>query len=300
MIEQICQINERFNWIDVTDPSAAEIEKLISDYHLPPKLIEDCLEPEHLPKYEKNQNTHFIILRVPEEFNHDNRKADNMQKISRKVVIFLMENTLVTIHRRPLEIFNPVMQKWKKVTPNINTPENHLLYDLLNTAFINFDKPIQQIVDRLANLESRLFTGKVQLEDIHLLKRRAFVYKRLCRMSLDVVQKTQTIFQNQTYHQDLKETLDDLYFYAEDIFENSNGLINIHLSLESQKTNEVMRMLTVISTFFMPLTFIVGIYGMNFKIMPELDWKYGYLFSWILMIATTLVIYLGFKRKKLL
>jgi magnesium transporter len=138
------------------------------------------------------------------------------------------------------------------------------------------------------------------LEDIYVLKRRSFVYKRLCRMSLDVVQKLEPIFKKQMYHQDLRETLEDLFFYAEDIFENTNGLVNIHLSIESQKTNDVIRLLTVISMFFMPLTFIVGLYGMNFKSMPEIQWEHGYLFSWMVMILTSLLTYVWFKRKKLL
>jgi magnesium transporter len=300
MIEQICQINENFTWFDVTDPTPSEIENLIKNHNIPSKLIEDCLDPEHLPKYEKNENIHFLIIRVPETFDLKNKKADNIQKISRKMVIFFADNILITIHRRPMEMLAPIIEKWTKNTTFINSPDSHLLYDILNCAFIHFNQPIQQIIDRLALLESKLFSTQILLEDIYILKRRAFVYKRLCRMSLDVVQKLQPIFKKQTYHQDLKETLDDLYFYAEDIFENTNGLINIHLSLESQKTNDVMRMLTVISMFFMPLTFIVGIYGMNFKIMPELEWEHGYLFSWVIMILTTLVIYIWFKKKKLL
>jgi len=300
MIEQIFTTNDQFTWIDVTNPSSAEINKLINDYKLPQQLIEDCLEAGHLPKYEKNQDIHFIILRVPEVFDPNSRQADNIQKMSRKIVIFLLENTLITIHRRPMEIFDPIISIWKNPQSLKSEPKYQLLYDLLNCAFTNFDKPIQQVIDRLAFLESNLFTSKISLEDIHLLKRRAFVYKRLCRMSIDVVQKLQNIFQKQTYHQDLRETLDDLFFYAEDIFETANGLINVQLSLESQKTNDVMRLLTVISLFFMPLTFIVGIYGMNFKIMPELEWRYGYLFSWVLMIATTLLVYFWFKKKKLL
>jgi magnesium transporter len=300
MIEQICQINENFTWLDVTNPSSSEVEKLIGDHKIPSKLIEDCLDPEHLPKYEKNDNIHFLIIRVPESFDPKNKKADNIQKISRKVVIFLSDNFLITIHRRPLEFLGPISQKWSKQTSGADFPKAHLLYDILNCAFVNFEQPIQQIIDRLAFLESKLFSSQVLLEDIYVLKRRAYVYKRLCRMSLDVVQKLLPVFEKQTYHQDLKETLDDLFFYAEDIFENTSGLVNIHLSIESQKTNDVIRMLTVISMFFMPLTFIVGLYGMNFKAMPEIEWEHGYLFSWVVMILTTALTYVWFKRKKLL
>jgi magnesium transporter len=82
----------------------------------------------------------------------------------------------------------------------------------------------------------------------------------------------------------------------EDLYENINSLLNIYISLSSQKTNEVMRVLTVFSAFFLPLTFLVGVYGMNFDYMPELKMKYGYLGIWAVMILTTLLIYRNFKR----
>ena len=86
----------------------------------------------------------------------------------------------------------------------------------------------------------------------------------------------------------------------EESVENSNQLMNTFLSISDQKNNEVVRLLTIFSAFFLPLTFIAGIYGMNFKIMPELNWKYGYLFSIVLMLAIVIVIYSWFRRKKIL
>jgi magnesium transporter len=76
--------------------------------------------------------------------------------------------------------------------------------------------------------------------------------------------------------------------------------MNTFLSISDQKNNEVVRLLTIFSAFFLPLTFIAGIYGMNFKIMPELNWKYGYLFSILFMLAIVIVIYSWFRRKKIL
>lgn len=80
--------------------------------------------------------------------------------------------------------------------------------------------------------------------------------------------------------------------------EDINNLLSLYLSISGQKTNEVIRVLTIFSVFFMPLTFIVGIYGMNFEHMPELHWEYGYVFSIFLMILVTVLIYLWFKRKE--
>jgi magnesium transporter len=86
----------------------------------------------------------------------------------------------------------------------------------------------------------------------------------------------------------------------EESVENSNQLMTTYLSISDQKNNEVVRLLTIFSAFFLPLTFIAGIYGMNFKIMPELNWKYGYLFSIVFMLVIVIVIYTWFRRKKIL
>jgi magnesium transporter len=86
----------------------------------------------------------------------------------------------------------------------------------------------------------------------------------------------------------------------EDVLENTMSLMNTFISLNGKKNNDVMRLLTVISMFFLPLTFVVGVYGMNFENMPELRWQYGYISVWILMIVTVAWVFWWFRRKKIL
>jgi magnesium transporter len=105
---------------------------------------------------------------------------------------------------------------------------------------------------------------------------------------------------NETQLQDLKESVSSLILQFEDFLDEANSLLNIYLSSNSQKTNEVMKLLTVFSAFFLPLTFLVGVYGMNFDILPELRWEYGYYIIWGVMIAVSLAIFGWFKRKKII
>lgn len=105
---------------------------------------------------------------------------------------------------------------------------------------------------------------------------------------------------NQTQVQDLKETVASLILQFDDFLDEANSILNIHLSTTSQKTNEVMKLLTIFSAFFLPLTFIVGVYGMNFQFIPELTWEFGYFLTWGIMAGISLVIYLWFKRKNIL
>ena len=107
-------------------------------------------------------------------------------------------------------------------------------------------------------------------------------------------------YQQSYQYQDIKDQLLNLLTINEESVENSNQLMTTYLSISDQKNNEVVRLLTIFSAFFLPLTFIAGVYGMNFDLIPELSWKYGYLFSLILMLLVVILIYLWFRRKKIL
>jgi magnesium transporter len=98
--------------------------------------------------------------------------------------------------------------------------------------------------------------------------------------------------------QSLKDEADRLYFYSDDLVETSNDLVQLSISLTSNRTNQVVRMLTLVSIFLLPLNLVAGIYGMNFRHMPELDWKYGYPTVMLFMILVELGIYWRLKHKK--
>ncbi|MFN5218150.1 MAG: CorA family divalent cation transporter, partial [Sphingomonadales bacterium] len=105
---------------------------------------------------------------------------------------------------------------------------------------------------------------------------------------------------NQTAFQDVKDQLFGLILGYEETMENSVNLLNTYLSINSRKTNDVMKLLTIFSAFFLPLTFIVGVYGMNFKNMPELFWQNGYYYAWGLMIAICIFIFIWFRKRKIM
>jgi magnesium transporter len=105
---------------------------------------------------------------------------------------------------------------------------------------------------------------------------------------------------NQTQLQDLKESVSSLILQFEDFLDEANSLLSIYISSNSQKTNEVMKLLTIFSAFFLPLTFIVGVYGMNFDVMPELRWENGYYISWGAMLGISLGIFIWFKLRKII
>lgn len=124
------------------------------------------------------------------------------------------------------------------------------------------------------------------------------VIKRLLWHAHNTVQKfVPHTESNQPQRQNLTERIDSLQFFADSLMDDLTSLLNIQISLTQNRTNDVMKVLTVFSAFFLPINFIVGVYGMNFHHMPELDWKYGYLFVWGVILSTVSWIYFWFWRR---
>jgi magnesium transporter len=183
------------------------------------------------------------------------------------------------------------------------------MLSVFNRAIQTFESPITINRNLLEDFETKVFRHSGEtLEDGYYLKRRANTFKRMLRMTLDILPSVAAEYKDEASAlQDVKEMGERLYFYAEEFLENINNLLGLYLSLSSHrmsaashKTNEVMRILTVFSVFFMPLNLITGIYGMNFEFMPELKWHYGYLLALCIMATITVSIMVYFKSKGVL
>src|SRR5207253_7357374 len=140
----------------------------------------------------------------------------------------------------------------------------------------------------MENLEDTItetHTSKEAVVRLHLLRRRLLCMKRLAWHLTTVVQRIPFPKDKKfsSFFTDLKEEVDSFSNFTDELLEDATSLANLELALASRRVNEIMRILTLFSVFFLPLTFIVGVYGMNFKFMPELNWEHGYAFAWVLM-----------------
>ncbi len=291
-----------FQWIDISDPSVKELHELADEFGIHKTSVQDCLEAYHLPKYERLEKHRFLILRVIEEIKDDN--ATTILELTRKIAIFVCNGFLLTVHRRDIAYLSELKVKWsERLRTYEGDPKDHLLLDLLSEGFQTFDQELDADGSVLDELELAVFDLKPKAYDLHALyrlKRRTSICKRLLRLSAEVVYRFSADIdpKSQIYARDLKEDLDNSIFYADDLQDSLNQLLATHHSIESQRANEVMRVLALFSAFFFPLTLIAGIYGMNFKYMPELDWIHGYPFSLALMAVTCIGVFTWFKRKK--
>ena len=292
-----------FRWIDVESPSEEEYEHLSSTYNLHPAAVKDCLLPSHLPKCERFGDVYFLILRI-----HDKNAApdaDEVGELTNKIAIFISQNFLITIHRKDAIYLSELQREWSDLSQVEDPSRRHLFNEIVDDVLNTYEDGLFYDDQQLDYIERLIFEGnngkekKTLIWELYLLKRRASIFRRmlqLTRNTLDVFRRSKSA--DDPFSNDLLETTDSLFFTADSLHETANNLINLHLSLASHRTNEVMGVLTVISVFFLPLTFIVGLYGMNFKYMPELDYKYSYAGVWALMILITLGIYIWFKKKK--
>ncbi|MBJ6142815.1 CorA family divalent cation transporter [Hymenobacter sp. BT559] len=301
MTEQLlAQQDCPFTWLDITNPEAGELQAVAAQYNLPEALVRDCLEPNHLPKFEATSGLSFIILRVYATPKHS--EADTIQELTTKIAVFYTADRLITVHRRQ----HPVLLELKNVarTPGqeCSTPAEVSLH-LTRYALNSFVQPALTLTKALDDYEAEIFLKKEvpnALQGLYFLKRKASVARQLLLLTRDIL----TMLRRQTTtpaHALLLQDTQDLHTKVETLYQQLDGaatnLMNLYLSLSSQRTNEAMRVLTVFSAFFLPLTFIAGIYGMNFEFMPELTWKLGYPGVLVSMVLISVGIYVWFKRK---
>lgn len=287
------KIFESFKWIDIENPIKEDLEKITKEHGLNYYLIKDSLEKGHLPKYEKNYKVEFYIFRA---YTSDIKlHIDEVGEMSNKIAFFLFEDRLITIHRAHFNFLNIHEEKHIKI--------NELFLRIVKLMLDTFQKPTIDLSNKISEIERTIFLKdhrNVLLEELYYIKSQSRILKKVLHITQSVIEQSANNFIASFQYQDIKDELLNLLTYNEESVENSNQLMNTYLSISDQKNNEVVRLLTIFSAFFLPLTFIAGVYGMNFDFMPELKWKVGYYFSLCFMIVVVIVIYMWFRRKRIL
>ena len=294
-----------FTWVDVVDPAPDELADVARRYNLHPTSVEDSLEPEHLPKYERIGSTTFIIVRAIDTAATGD--CSTLHEMTRKVAIFYGTDFLITIHRTEQPFLTEIIEEYRNTAPPDGVEERRkgflprLLIYIVNGAIATYQKPLEEAETAIDTFEATVF-GEHEfsglLRRIYLVKRRITLMRRMLLHTLDAVKKLVPAAEpTAPLYQDLRENVESMHFFAEELLDDVNNLLSIQLALAAHRTGEVVRVLTVFSVFFLPLTFIVGIYGMNFDIMPELRQHWGYPAVMIFMAVVTLGIYLWFRRR---
>lgn len=284
---------KNFKWIDICKPDKSNLDVLAKEYNLDYFQIKDSLETGHLPKFEKQESYSFLILRAYTA-NFD-RKTTTVTDLSNKIAFFYSEQKIITIHRTEFEFLH-------QLPCDFASSEDLLIY-FIHKMIETYNQPAKILSDEIDEIEKTIFLKdytKISLEELYFQKTQTRITKKLLQITQNVINQVGVSEQTKTALQDIKDKLLSLILTYDEVLENSNNLLNTYLSVNAQKSNDVMKLLTIFSAFFLPLTFIGGIYGMNFENMPELKWQYGYFATLGFMAVIAIVIFIWFKRKKII
>ena len=282
-----------FHWIDLENPKLVELTEIIKPYGLNPHLLQDLVQVGHLPKLEKVGEFHFLILRAFSA--KPNGKLTTIPELSNKIGFFFTDEILITVHQKPFHFLD-------EISGHFENPES-LILKILEKMLATYEAPANWLSEEMNHFESDVFLGRKKrfsVEQLYFAKAKARACKKVLYLTQTLLLHLTVQQSNEAQLQDLKETVSSLILQFEDFLDEANSLLNIYLSSNSQKTNEVMKLLTVFSAFFLPLTFLVGVYGMNFKFMPELSWEYGYYLTWGAMFSISIVIFIWFKLREII
>ncbi|MFH0756807.1 MAG: magnesium/cobalt transporter CorA [Bacteroidota bacterium] len=270
-------------------------------FEIHPILLEDIMNTDQSPKYEDGDNYDAFILKML-KIDEDAKSISAEQ-----FTMILGEHFVLTLQEQIGDVFNPVRERIRnsKKISRLYDPD-YLAYSLLDTIVDNYIHVTEAIGREIESLEDKIFLkpDKSLVEEIYRLKTELSFLRKSVRPVKELMAqllKSETSYFQEKYMHFLRD-LNDLVNQATEAIELYNGMISDHLNIYStnvnNRINEVMKVLTIFASIFIPLTFLAGIYGMNFKYFPELGFKYSYPIFWIVVVAVVTGLLIYFKRKK--
>ena len=288
-------------WINVDGLHDPEIiDKIGTTFDIHPLLLEDIMNTEQRPKIEDYDKYMYCVLKM---VYMDKRKHICVEQVS----IILGDTYVISFQERTGDVFESIRQRLKNKKGRIRTLKaDYLAYSLIDSIIDHYFVILESIGEVIEGLEEEVIERPTRktLLNIHKLKRNMLYLRKsvwplrelvsyLKRSESDLIEDNTGFYLSDVYDHTI-QVIDTLESFRDMV----SGMLDIYLSSISNKMNEVMKVLTIIATIFIPLTFIAGIYGMNFAYMPELQWKWGY----FAVLGVMLIVFIGmiiyFKRKK--
>lgn len=289
-------------WVKVTgihDPSVIEEIGRILNIH--PLVLEDILTAGQRPKMEIFDTYLFFVLNM---LSYDTKK----HKVHTEQMSFIVsKKVVVSFQEAPGDIFDPVRSRIRnKKGPIRRLGTDYLAHALLDAVIDQYFVILERIGEDIEKLGEQiaLHPAPERFKEIHHLKQE-LIHLRRSVWPLREVINTLVRGESKLISKDIIVYLRDLYDHTIQVIDAVEtfrdmvaSLLEIYMSSISNKLNEIMKVLTIIATIFIPLSFITGVYGMNFRVMPEIEWKFGYLFAWGIMLSIMLGMLCYFRRKK--
>jgi len=287
-------------WADVSDPTSKDFEELAEEFGFHHLSIDDCRNEHQRPKVEEYPGYYFIVLYETELAGPEDRLE------LRELNIFLGKNYLVTVHSRPIRAIETTRRLWHEWMDRSEQGSGLLAYLLIDAIVDDYLPLLDVMSDRMDDLEDSIF-GQFKseaIEEIFGIKKKLLYLRRAIAPLRDVfntlLRREQPIFPREIhiYFQDVFDHLIRVADTIDTLRDMLSSTMEAYLSVAGNRMNQIMKRLTSISTILMSVTLIAGIYGMNFVLMPELRWRYGYVFALLSMIVVGLALYMYLKKVK--
>ncbi|OAB78272.1 magnesium/cobalt transporter CorA [Cochleicola gelatinilyticus] len=294
--------SKHITWININGlNNTSEIERLGEYYNLHPLIQEDIVTTNQRPKMDEYEDYLFIVFKML----HYN---DDGEFINEHVSMVVGKDYVTTFQEADGDVFDGLRDRLENAKGRVRSAgADYLMFALLDAVVDNYFSVIETLSTKIEFIEDQLFDDKVEddiTQDIQILKKEILRIRRAVvplREVINRLEKTDTELiepRTQNYIRDLYDHIiqvsESVDIYREMIW----GLMDMYMTTISNKMNEVMKVLTIMASIFIPLTFMAGIYGMNFEYIPELQIKYGYFYLWGAMILVFFGLLYYFKRKK--
>jgi magnesium transporter len=302
--EQKCvdfAMGEGITWMNVNGVhDITLIEKLGASFGLHPLTLEDIVNTTQRPKVEDFPRYIFMVLKMI-EFNDITRLIE-IEHVS----VILGEHFVISFLEDDGDVFDAVRDRIRSAGGRIRQMKaDYLAYSLMDAVVDHYYLAIERMGDLIEEVDDRLLENPdpQDMKEIHGLKRGVLSLRKAVwpiREEVGSIVKSESTLLNlesRIYWRDLYDHCIQIIDLVETLRDILGGMHDTYLSSLSHRMNEVMKVLTIISTIFIPLTFIAGVYGMNFKVMPELEWRDGYYAVWVVMIVIGTSLFLYFRRK---
>ena len=294
--------NGSFKWIQITGlQDVAVLQQVGEVFQIDSLDMEAIANTTERPLIEEHERYIFVVLKTL-------RIVQKTQEISiEQLSIIIGKGYLITFHETPPAMFEPLYQRIVASGSKIvNFTPDYLLFAICDMVIDNYFSMLENVGETIETIEDELIsspdTSIQQL--IYKLKRRLFYVKKIVWPTREVMGTLQSSIHplisdsSRNYFRNIHDHTVQIIETIESLIDLSSSMMDLYLSSVSNRLNEIMKVLTIFSALFIPMTFLAGVYGMNFKYFPELDWKYSYLGFWGIIVCIGIAMLLFFKHKK--
>lgn len=288
-------------WINIDGLQDTKLlEEIGGLFGLHPLILEDILNTEQRPKAEDFDDYIFIVLKNIRTFAVREIQAD-------QISIILGKNFVLSFQEKESALFDSVRERLRTDKGRIRKARaDYLAHHLMDAIVDQYFVVLEDMEEKIERLEEDLVrqTTPARLQEIHQLKKELILLRKSLwplREAIASLQRSDSPLidgSDLVYFKDISDHIIAVVDTVDTFRDLLAGMLDIYMSAASMKMNQVMKVLTIIATIFMPLTFLAGIYGMNFKYMPELDWPWGYFLIWGLMLTIAVAMLMLFRRNK--